>query len=499
MPTSLNSELSRLRGIGPQRAAALAERGFHSVADLLSYLPFRYEDRIRFTPIAEAVPGQVYTIQAEITSGAAIRFARDRNRMFLMKVRDASGILSVRFFHGAYLEGRLKPGMRLVLHGRVDMDTHLTSRREMVNPQYEVVSAANSAEEAQADSTEVGRIVPIYEAIGGISSRMLRRVIYGILRDVGSQIPETLPDEIRGRYALPPRREALMYVHFPPANEDLELLNSFRSPAHVRMIFEEFFFFQLGIAARRKEERAQAGISLRVRDDRIRTAIKRILPFKPTNAQKRVLAEIAGDLEGPSPMNRLLEGDVGSGKTIVAFEAAVIAIENGCQVAIMAPTEILAVQHFLSARRIFASAGYRVELLISGMKRAEKMAALERIRSGESQFIAGTHALIEDPVGFARLGLGDRGRAAPLRSAAAQTADGKRRIAARAGDDRDAHSTHAGSDRLRRPRSFGDRRNAAGPHARFRRAGSTKRSFLARGNPSAAKSPPGARLISFTR
>ena len=405
MSTLLNSDISRLRGIGPQRAALLAERGFHTVADLLSYLPFRDEDRIRFTPIAEVVPGNTYTVQAEVTSGATIRFARDRKRMFLMKVRDSSGILSVRFFYGAYLEGRLKPGMRLVLHGKVDMDPFRTARREMVNPQFEILSSSNSGDESQADSTEVGRIVPIYEAIGGVNSRLLRRIIYAVLRDVGSQIPETLPDEIRKRYALPSRREALMYVHFPPANENLELLNKLRSPAHVRMIFEEFFFFQLGIAARRKEERSQTGIPLRVRDDKIRAAIKRILPFKPTAAQKKVLAEIAANLEGPSPMNRLLEGDVGSGKTIVAFEAAVIAIENGCQVALMAPTEILAVQHYLSARRTFAPAGYKVELLISGMKRSEKLAALERIRTGESQFIAGTHALIEDPVEFQRLGL----------------------------------------------------------------------------------------------
>ena len=405
MPTFLNSELSRLKGIGPQRATLLAERGFHTLADLLGYLPFRYEDRIRFTPIAEVVPGQSCTVQAEITSAATIKFARDRKRMFLMKVRDASGILSVRFFYGAYLEGRLKPGMRLVLHGEVRMDPFRTARREMVNPSYEILSNSTTAEDADYDSTEVGRIVPVYEAIGGISSRLLRRMIYGILRDAANEIPETLPEEIRKRYALPSRREALMYVHFPPADESLELLNSFRSPAHVRMIFEEFFFFQLGIAARRKEERAQAGIPLQVRDDKIRAAIKRILPFKPTAAQKRVLAEIAGNLEGPSPMNRLLEGDVGCGKTIVAFEAAVIAIENGCQVAIMAPTEILAVQHFLSARRIFAPAGYRVEMLVSGMKRAEKLGSLERIRTGEAQFIAGTHALIEEAVEFKRLGL----------------------------------------------------------------------------------------------
>jgi ATP-dependent DNA helicase RecG len=405
MPTFLNSELSRLKGIGPQRATLLAERGFHTLADLLGYLPFRYEDRIRFTPIAEIVPGQFFTVQAEVTSAATIKFARDRKRMFLMKVRDSSGILSVRFFFGAYLEGRLKPGMRLVLHGEVRMDPFRTARREMVNPEYEILSNSTEAEDADFDSTEVGRIVPVYEAMGGIKSRLLRRMIYGILRDAANEIPETLPEEIRKRYALPSRREALMYVHFPPANESLELLNSFRSPAHVRMIFEEFFFFQLGIAARRKEERAQAGIPLQVRDDKIRSAIKRILPFKPTAAQKRVLAEIAGNLEGPSPMNRLLEGDVGSGKTIVAFEAAVIAIENGCQVAIMAPTEILAVQHFLSARRIFAPVGYRVEMLVSGMKRAEKLAALERIHSGEAQFITGTHALIEEAVEFKRLGL----------------------------------------------------------------------------------------------
>jgi ATP-dependent DNA helicase RecG len=403
MNITLNTPIQSLRGIGPQRAAQLNELGIHRVTDLLQHLPFRYEDRIRFTPIAEVVPGQTYTVQGEVTSASTIRFARDRNAMFLMKVRDASGILSVRFFHGAYLEGRLKTGTSLVLHGKVDMDPFRTARREMINPQIEVLSA--SGDGSAADSTEVGRIVPIYESIAGMSSRMLRRLIYESLQNLGGEIPETLPPEILRRYAFPSRRESLMYVHFPPANEDLEALNGFRSAAHARIIFEEFFFFQLGIAARRRQERDQTGIPLQIRDDRIREALKRILPFKPTAAQKRVLAEIVTDLEQARPMNRLLEGDVGSGKTIVALEAAVIAMENGCQVALMAPTEILTVQHYLSARRIFKNAGYRVELLISGMKRGEKMAALERIRSGEAQFIAGTHALIEDAVEFSRLGL----------------------------------------------------------------------------------------------
>jgi len=181
-------------------------------------------------------------------------------------------------------------------------------------------------------------------------------------------------------------------------------LNTFRSPAQQRLIFEEFFLYQLSLALDRETARKENAIAFRVREDAVREALKRILPFKPTVAQKRVLAEIAADLEKPSPMNRLLQGDVGSGKTIIALQAAVIAIENGTQTALMAPTEILAVQHFLSARRILAKAGYRVELLISGLKASEKSAALARIRSGEAQLVIGTHALIEDNVEFARLG-----------------------------------------------------------------------------------------------
>jgi ATP-dependent DNA helicase RecG len=234
---------------------------------------------------------------------------------------------------------------------------------------------------------------------------MLRRIIFTVLSNLSSAVPDPLPAEILERYRFPSRREALKYAHFPPPDEPVETLNSFRSPAHQRLIFEEFFLYQLGLAVRRQQMHEERGIAFRVREDPIREALKRILPFKPTGAQKRVLAEIVGDLERPVPMHRLLEGDVGSGKTLVALEAATIVIENGCQVALMAPTEILAVQHYLSARRVFAPAAYRVELLISGMSRGEKTAALEHVRSGEAQLLVGTHALIEDPVAFARLGL----------------------------------------------------------------------------------------------
>jgi len=178
------------------------------------------------------------------------------------------------------------------------------------------------------------------------------------------------------RHATSSRRDAVVHAHFPSAEESLQSLNQFRSPAQRRLIFEEFFLYQLSLALGRKATRKENAIAFRVREDQVREALKKILPFKPTSAQKRVLADIATDLERPVPMNRLLQGDVGSGKTIVALQAAVIAMENGCQVALMAPTEILAVQHFLAARRILSPGGYRVELLISGLKAAEKVAAL---------------------------------------------------------------------------------------------------------------------------
>jgi ATP-dependent DNA helicase RecG len=228
--------------------------------------------------------------------------------------------------------------------------------------------------------------------------------MYAAVQLMDQRMPDVLPGQLRARLGYPTRGEALLHTHFPEPGESLDALNTFRSPAQQRLIFEEFFLYQLSLALDRQATRKENAIAFRLREDAIREALKRILPFKPTAAQKRVLAEIATDLEKPSPMNRLLQGDVGSGKTIIALQSAVIAIENGTQAALMAPTEILAVQHFLSARRILAKAGYRVELLISGLRAAEKSAVLDRIRTGEAQLVIGTHALIEDNVAFARLG-----------------------------------------------------------------------------------------------
>ena len=394
-----STEVMYLKGVGPHRAELLAKRGLRTFEDLLGYLPFRYEDRIRFAKIREIVPGQVYTVHAQVSSGSLVRYTRARGGMYHLLVRDDSGSLACKFFHGFYLEGKFKAGQRIVLHGKAELDPNRPGRIEMINPEYELLGSG------EADSTEVGRIVPIYEAIGGVTSRMMRRIIYAALENLGGMLPDPLPADMLARYKFPSRGDAIQFVHFPPRTESVEALNSFRSQAHQRLIFEEFFFYQLSVAMRRRAAQQQPGIAFRVREPAIREAIKRVLPFKPTEAQKRALGEIAADLERPVPMNRLLQGDVGSGKTIVALEAATIVIENGCQVALMAPTEILAVQHYIAARKIFARAGYSVELLISGMKPAEKRAALERLRSGAAQLVAGTHALLEPQVEFARLGL----------------------------------------------------------------------------------------------
>jgi ATP-dependent DNA helicase RecG len=399
MRVTPTTEVMYLKGVGPRRAELLAKRGIRTFEDLLGYLPFRYEDRIRFAKISEIAPGQVYTVEAQVLSGSLVRYARARGGMYHLLVRDDSGSLACKFFHGSYLEGKFNAGQRIVLHGKTDLDPNRPGRIEMINPEYELLGSG------EADSTEVGRIVPIYEAIASVTSRVMRRIIYRALENLEGTLPDPLPAELLSRHKFPSRGEAIRFVHFPPRTESIEALNSFRSLAHQRLIFEEFFFYQLSVAMRRRAAQQQAGIAFRVREPAIREAIKRVLPFKPTEAQKRALGEIAADLERPVPMNRLLQGDVGSGKTIVALEAAAIVIENGFQVALMAPTEILAVQHYLAARKIFARAGYRVELLVSGLKPAEKRAALERVRAGAAQLVAGTHALLEPQVEFARLGL----------------------------------------------------------------------------------------------
>src|SRR5579863_968540 len=296
----------------------------------------------------------------------------------------------------------------IALYGKVEEDQR-TRELQIIQPQFELLgdptdSGENGAEKKAAQSLEIGRIVPIYEATGKLTPRWFRRIIRTALDNLTPELPDAIPAAVRAHMGLISPRAALWNVHWPEPGESLQDLQSSRTPAHIRMIFDELFFVELGLELKRRQQKAQTGIAFRL-DDRVRAAIKKILPFHPTAAQKRVLKEIAADMEKPYPMRRLLQGDVGSGKTIVAFEAAIIAIENGCQVALMAPTEILAQQHYFSARRILEDAGYRIVLLTGSLESDRKREVRRHIAQGNAQFVIGTHALLEEKVEFANLGL----------------------------------------------------------------------------------------------
>ena len=281
---------------------------------------------------------------------------------------------------------------------------------QLVQPQFEILGDASeegeAGEQKAASSLEVGRIVPIYESAGQgrLTPRWFRRIIHGVLENLSPQLTDPIPAVVRAHLSLISPQIALRQVHWPDPGESFADLQASRTPAHVRLIFEELFFLELGLELKRREQKAQTGIAFSL-DNRVREAIKKILPFHPTGAQKRVLKEIASDMEKPFPMRRLLQGDVGSGKTIVAFEAAIIAMENGYQVALMAPTEILAQQHYFSARRILENAGYRIVLLTGSVEEDRKREIRRHIGQGNAQLVIGTHALIEQKVEFAKLGL----------------------------------------------------------------------------------------------
>ncbi|HSA91481.1 MAG TPA: ATP-dependent DNA helicase RecG [Terriglobales bacterium] len=398
----LHTPVQYVRGVGPKISDLLAEKGITTVEDLLYHLPFRYEDRLNPRAIAQLRPGEMATVIGEVrTSGL---FRTRRMPIFQMTVAQGRDALQCVWFNAAYLRGKFQPGERVALYGRVEAAFKGRGRLQLVQPQFEVLDS--EGEDPAAASLEIGRIVPIYEsaAHGKLTSRWFRRVIHGVLENLAAEIPDGVPPAMRDALQLLPRREAFWRVHWPEPGTPFEDLQSARTAAHRRLIFEELFFLEVGLELKRRRLRQQPGISFRL-DDKARQAIKRILPFHPTAAQKRVLGEIAHDMERPSPMRRLLQGDVGSGKTIVALEAAIIAIENGCQAALMAPTEILATQHYLAARTLLERAGYRIVLLTGSLDPAQKRSARRHIARGDVQLVIGTHALIEEKVEFARLGL----------------------------------------------------------------------------------------------
>lgn len=402
---TLNTPVQFVKGVGPRVAEKLKEKNVLLVEDLLYHLPFRYEDRLNPRSLNELVPGETASVIAEVRGTALLR--TKRMPIFEMTVGQGPASMKCMWFHGTYLKDKFQPGQMLALYGKVEPSRSRAGNFKMIQPQIEVLPGEN---EPEGTLLEVGRIVPVYESLGGaqLSSRWLRRVIHGLLEELGDSVQETLPAEFRSRLQLPSRAEALRQVHFPPAGTGLSLLQSCSTPAHQRLIFEELFYLELGLELKRRRMRERIGPAFEA-DARVREALKRVLPFHPTSAQKKVLAEIVGDLRQPTPMRRLLQGDVGSGKTIVALQAAFIAIENGYQAALMAPTEILATQHFLAARRLLERSrrqpAYNVVLLTGSLDEERKRRSRGQIVRGEANLVIGTHALIEEKVEFSNLGL----------------------------------------------------------------------------------------------
>ena len=402
----LSTPVQYVKGVGPRIGEVLAGKGIHTVGDLLHYLPFRYEDRLNPRGISELRAGEMATVVGEVRNSGLFR-TRSKP-IFQLTVGQGRARLRCLWFNATYLQDKFTPGQMIALYGKVEEDQR-SRELQIVQPQFEILgdptdAGEDGAEKKAAESLEIGRIVPIYEAIGRLTPRWFRRAIRTALDNLTPDLPDPIPAAVRSHLGLISPRAALWNVHWPEPGESFEALQSSRTPAHIRMIFDELFFVELGLELKRREQKAQTGIAFRL-DDRARAAIKKILPFHPTAAQKRVLKEIAADMEKPYPMRRLLQGDVGSGKTIVGFEAAIIAIENGCQVALMAPTEILAQQHYFSARRILENAGYRIVLLTGSLEADRKREVRRHIAQGNAQLVIGTHALLEEKVEFARLGL----------------------------------------------------------------------------------------------
>src|SRR6202789_1035704 len=401
----LTTPVQYVKGVGPKIAEALAAKGIRTVGDLLHYLPFRYEDRQNPRGIAELRAGEMATVIAEVRNSGLFRTRR--MPIFQLTVGQGRARLRCLWFNATYLQDKFKPGQLIALYGKVEQDQK-SGELQIIQPQIEMLGEADAegADDKAAASLEVGRIVPIYESAGQgrVTARWFRRIIRKALEDLTPDLAESIPAAVRERLALVSLREALWKVHWPEAGESLADLQSSRTAAHIRLIFEELFFIELGLEMKRRQLKAETGVGFRL-DERVRAAIKKILPFHPTTAQKKVLKEIADDMQKPYPMRRLLQGDVGSGKTIVSFQAAIIAIENGYQVALMAPTEILAQQHYFSARQILERAGYRIVLLTGSLEQDRKRDIRRHIAQGHAQLVIGTHALIQDRVEFENLGL----------------------------------------------------------------------------------------------
>jgi ATP-dependent DNA helicase RecG len=394
----LRSPMQFVKGVGPKISELLKKKGIETIEDALYNLPIRYEDRRQIRRIAELATGERCVGYAEVIASGEVVYPRSRRRVYEAMLGDGSGFVVAKWFQGIpYIKGRLKKGDRVIFCGDI---RGYRAQKEVYHPDLEWV------EGAEGDSLNFGRIVPVYSETEGLYQRRIRGIMYQVVQTAASRVASPIPPQISARCNLMPLSEALCEVHFPRAYLDVGQLNLRTSRPHQRLAFEEFFFLELGMALRRRGIAREEGIAFQIEKTRSADKLLERLPFSLTTAQQRVIEEIKEDMTKPHPMNRLLQGDVGSGKTVVALVASLIAIDNGFQAALMAPTEILAEQHYLNLREWLRGMDVKVVLLTGRIKGKERDELYRAITEGEARLVVGTHALIQEGVSFKRLGLG---------------------------------------------------------------------------------------------
>lgn len=383
-----------IKGVGPKRANLFTRLGIKSVKDALYYLPYRYENRSNITKISNLNYEKFETVSGEIISAEVIQLPGRNLKIFELIINDGSGLLRAKWFNQPFMKKYFKIGDEVLLCGTVKRDAYWGIGFEMDNPEYEIIN------DSYDNSVHMYRIVPIYRVTNGLTVRQVRTIMFNLLNTYIQKIEDPIPEEIIKRNALTELAESIINVHFPDSTTDINLLNNKTSNFHKRLSFDELFMFELGLAVMKRGSVLEKGTAFNPQGKLLQKLLQ-LLPFKLTDSQKKVFNEILSDMKKPYPMNRLLQGDVGCGKTIIALMAMLVVVECGYQTVLMAPTEILAEQHYINIYKLLEEIGLKICLLTGSIKNKP----IDKIASGEFQIIVGTHALIQEGVLFKNLGL----------------------------------------------------------------------------------------------
>ena len=390
MPDSAGLSIQFVKGVGPHKARLFSILGISTITDAFHYLPFRYEDRSDLKPITNLQPHSRETVSGTIVS---IKAKRSRLSILEAVITDGSGHLKIIWFNQPYLKRTFRMGQSIVVSGMVKPNTRDMPQLMMESPEYEMLS-----DDADA-LIHTGRVVPFYSLTEGISQKQFRKIMFSLIGEYAANLRDPLPADVLVRNDLPALQESIRELHFPGNADNMADLNSGTTRYHRRIIFEEFFLFGLGLALLRKNSGQEKGIIFSPKGT-LRKALLKQLPFALTSAQKRVMDEIGKDMQGSRAMNRLIQGDVGCGKTIVALSAMLDAVESGYQAVLMAPTEILAEQHYINIRGMIGQLGLNVQVMTGGSRKH-----IGEPAHAASDIIIGTHALIQEKVKFRKLGL----------------------------------------------------------------------------------------------